>query len=123
MLFMADDIAAHRKKIKSLLTRLYSGECMSESCRIQYDHYYDEYGSQLVLVVEYDEGSAIDEIWSSSGSLDDEEALKRFGDQQLAKLLDKMRGEGWQLMSTDETKALDATPVSHRTIYQMKRDK
>jgi hypothetical protein len=94
---------------------------MSEICRIQYDHYYDEHGSQLVLVVVYDEGSALDEIWSGSGSLDDEESLKRFGDQQVVKLLDKMRGEGWQLVLTDEIKALEATPVSQTTIYQMKR--
>jgi hypothetical protein len=94
---------------------------MPELCRIQYDHYYDQLGSQYVLVVVYGDGSAIDEIWSNSGSLDDEEEVKKFGDQQLSKLLDRMRHDGWETISTDEIKTLDTMPLSHTTVYQMKR--
>ncbi len=100
-----------------------AGDDMPEFCRIQYDHYYDQHGSQYVLVVVYDEGNAIDEVWSNSGSIDDEDDIQQFGDQQLAKLLHKMRGEGWEVVAKDEIKALDEMPVSQTTIYQMKRER
>ncbi|MFN8372457.1 MAG: hypothetical protein U0694_06225 [Anaerolineae bacterium] len=96
---------------------------MPESCRIQYDQYYDQLGAQFVLVIVYEDGSAIDEVWSNSGSLDDEDEVKQYGEQQLMKLLDRMRGDGWDLVSTEETQSLDTTPVSRTHIYHMQRDK
>jgi hypothetical protein len=94
---------------------------MPEFCRIQYDHYYDQLGSQHVLVVVYEGGSAIDEVWSRSGSLDTEEEIQRIGDRQLTRLINQMRDEGWDIVSKEEIQSLDTTPVSKTTTYQMQR--
>ncbi|NWF69904.1 MAG: hypothetical protein HXY40_12535 [Chloroflexi bacterium] len=92
---------------------------MAEHCTIQYDHYYDEFGSQFVLVAVYDDGRAIDELWSNSASLDDEQEVQRFGSAQLQKALTQMQRDGWQIEASEEQRSLETVPASEHVVYRL----